>query len=95
MEFETVTVQLFIHGYIKINHFILHFEWILLSKCNLVTSCVGHLEHFDSLSYTDFPNVDMFHYIVPKKKKKTTFTVITASLIRKSLSIGKLSSSQW
>lgn len=69
MEFETVTVQLFIHGYIKINHFILHFEWILLSKCNLVTSCVGHLEHFDSLSYTDFPNVDMFHYIVPKKKK--------------------------
>ena len=50
------------------------------------------LKYFGSLSYTDLPNVDMFHRT---RSQKTTFIVITACLIRKSLSIGKLSSSRW
>lgn len=92
MEFETITIQLFIHCYIKINQFILHCEWIFLPMQNLVTSCISHRNILVPLSYTDLPNVDMFLHTI---SKKTTFVVITACLIRKSLSIGKLSSSRW
>ena len=40
---------------------------------------IGHLENTGSLSYTDLPSGDIFHYTI----QKTTFINITTDLIRK------------
>ena len=46
--------------YIKIHHFILHFEWIFYS-CTTYNISFGHLQNTDSLSYVDLSNVGTLH----------------------------------
>lgn len=49
-----------------------------------ITSCFGHLENTDSLSYTDLPNADVFRYAA----YKTTLPSILSDLIREVFGIG-------
>lgn len=49
----------------------------LLSKCDLVTSCIGDLENVDSLSYVGFPSVDTVCFTVRNTE------VMATDLIRK------------
>ena len=48
--------------------------WIPIN--DFVTSCIGHLENINSLSYVDFLNIDTFHYI-----NQMNFISITTNVI--------------
>lgn len=39
-------------------------EWISLPSYDFVTVCIGHSENIGSLSYTDLPTVDTYHYML-------------------------------
>ena len=70
---------------------VLHYTKIHCVACPLifVTACIGPLENFGLLNYTDLPNVDMFHNTVLKICNVTTF------LLRKVLGLGVVKPCWW